>query len=476
VYASAALSLLVALYVDRLDPRLWHRSPAGIRALVLYEIGDYAAAADAYRSHWRTYALDTGDAPFDALLAGDLAAAETLANQVLARHPADLGALLTRADVALQREAFDRALHDLARALASHADQFDALLLSSVARARSGEHGAAIDLLNRALRTGVVETRVTSFLQALAVTGELSARVEGRRPSCLLAHYHRYLRIFDDRHTRLARAYAREAIAVGDRPADAWVTIGMTHRRHGENEEALAAFRNALAADPRHAEAYRGAAHAYSLRGDLAHEYQMTKRAFALAPADPYYAGDLTEILMDKLGDYPRALALARRRLANEGESTILLRHVGFLSAWLGDFDASLRYYRRAAALDPDDLDARRDVAWCLARQGRHEEAIAGYQEILAQAPEDARTHHLLALLYRDVGRYVGAADEFERAFRIDRNVAPHLVELCLFQHLTGRFDRAAACLARVLAENPQHLLARTILGLSGAAPSTSSP
>ncbi len=187
-----------------MDGRFFQPSPAGARGLLLYSLGRYSAAAKAYRAHFR-------EAGWDPILRGDLRAAEAQAEPALRQNPADTEALLRRGEIALERGRLDEALRAFQQVVRLDSDHLDAHLLSA----------------------------------------------EGERPWCLLAHLYRYLRVFDDSNARLAIAAARRTIAAGDRPADAYLTLGIIAYWHDEPEQALGAFLRATDADPRHAEARR---------------------------------------------------------------------------------------------------------------------------------------------------------------------------------------------------------------------------
>src|SRR5205814_699459 len=81
--------------------------------------------------------------------------------------------------------------------------------------------------------------RTTVFLSVRALTGELERRASASRPACLLAHLHRYLRIHDPSHATAAVRYARRAIAAGDRPDDAYVTLAIVHTKQGYRRAAF---------------------------------------------------------------------------------------------------------------------------------------------------------------------------------------------------------------------------------------------
>src|SRR5438093_1194505 len=89
--------------------------------------------------------------------------------------------------------------------------------------------------------------RITTFLATLETTGELAQLPAGTRPLCLLAHYHRYLRIFDQAQAASAIRYAKAAIAIEDHADDCWFTMGMVYRRQNKPHASLEALLHAIA-------------------------------------------------------------------------------------------------------------------------------------------------------------------------------------------------------------------------------------
>ena len=141
--------------VMQMNGRFFQPSDRGILGLAFYMFGDYSRAARAYRSHYMGEVLEEGslgDPQQDALLLGDHVTATALSQDALRRDPNDVGALLTLGEITYETGAFDQALRSFVEVLDRQPDQIDALLLSSLASARSGDYGNAIDLFNRACR------------------------------------------------------------------------------------------------------------------------------------------------------------------------------------------------------------------------------------------------------------------------------------------------------------------------------------
>ncbi len=457
--ALGVCGLLLYRYVVSLSPRLRPLSRQGIVALVRYAMGDYAGAAAAYRENLRE-ALSNLDRPLDdqlALLQGDADRARALASETLAREPRASASLLTLAELALDRNEPTDALQSIDRALAVAPDDIDALLMAVVAYARAGDYPQAIRMLKPALRDWAPERRPMTFIRVLGETGRLYRLPSDRRPACLLAHLHRYLRIDDEGQGRLALATADEAIAKGDQIDEASVTAGVIHQKRAEDEQALAAFLRAIDANPRNAEAYRWAAVVYADRGDLGEEYRMARAAYDLEPGDPAYALPLARLLAHELGDYRQALEIETRVLDVGRETPELLDHLGYLHGMLGDADDALSFYQRAVARAPADPSHLRGLGWALALHDRYDEAIAALRAVTARSPYWTEARYALALTCRNAGRYDEAVPEFERAYNEEPWRRAFLPDLCITYQLAGRFDSARACADQYVSAWPEY-------------------
>lgn len=462
------LASLAAQQLVRMDRRFFAWSWSGVTGLGRYLLGDYAGAARAYRVHVAAVVRahpDRFDSAWVAYVTGDLARAKQLAQERLAGSRAPRDALLTLGEIALAEGQPKEALRWFREVLRQEADQFDALLLSSVVHARQGASGDAIDALNRALRYDRVETRITAFLTVLETVGELGQRNQEGRPLCLLAHYHRYLRIYDPSHGRPAIRYAERAIAAGDRPADAFLTIGIVERRRERSEAALAAFLKAIELNPGQAQARRWAARIYADRGDLANEYRMIKAAFEAAPRDPYYWDDFYRILTGQLGDYPQALVVAQQVLADDPANAELWRRLGDVQYALGHERAALEHYRRAAELAPDQAQIQEQLGLALMRHGQLDAALAAAEKAVALDPNRPPSYLALGSVYQALRRFRDAQSAYERAVALGGGINPeYLKPLCYLYYQASAFARAEACLRQILAIDPDHVWAQGML------------
>jgi len=350
----ALLWLTAYWHLSQLSSDLVQVSRQGPRALALYLAGNYRDAARAYRAGHRTplgaqYVNDpSGYWPFRA---GQLDEAERRAKITLALVPTAVEPQITLAELALERGKPSEATKGFVAVLRGHPDHVDALYLGAVATARAGDPGSAIQSLNRALRANSAGRRDTILYRIMELAGELRERPSGQQPLCLLAHLHRYLRIFDERHGPIAMTYARRAIEAGDRPADAYLTLGIVHDKRGEYEAARRAMRQAIAADPRHADALWWLAVEAGKIGDLLVQYQMITKAFEAAPTDPFYLRDLERVLVTKLGDPLGMATLMQRAVALDATNAEAHARLAKALELLGDRAGARQHSQRFTAL-----------------------------------------------------------------------------------------------------------------------------
>ena len=458
VVALLLVSVWVLDHLAGMDARFFGVSLPAARALAHHVAGDYGGAARLYREALRRGPATLPSAPalsWSLFARGELEQAEVQARMESRVAPTDPEPLLTLAEIALARRDDATALTQASRVLELRRDDYDALLIAAVAQARKGAHQAAMGPLVRALRHDRVERRVTVFLAVLEATGELDDRSIAQQPNGLLAHLHRYLRMYDPSHARPAARYAQRAIKVGDHADDAYVTLGVIHTQHRRPTRALAAFKQALAVNPHNAAALLGAARFREDRGEIDEEYRLLRAAFEAAGDDRFIVARFHAFLVDKLGDYGQALAFADAAVAVNADDGDAWWRRAQVQTQLGDHREALHSYQRAAALIPRTAELQDHIGLALAELGRDEEAFAAYGRAMALDPRRPQPHLGLAVLHGKTRRWTEAIQEFETVARLGGGVQARLCEL-YFE--TGRVAAAAVCATAVLTGDPDNV------------------
>lgn len=369
-----------------------------------------------------------------------------LAEEQLARNPEDINALLALAQTSYDQEDFPRTAEYLKQLQSLYHDNTDALLLAALLATRDPTRGDPILLLNQALRTGTAARNLTSFLNALEITGYLLSKPRRERPLALLAHYYRVLRIYDGGMAGIVIRTAHRAIQKGDHPADAFVCIGMIYKKAGKPYKALEAFRDSVAAVPSQALAYFQAAVLYELVGDTANQYLYLKNAFRADLADAFYLRALNRFLTD------RKESLAIQRFVSEGltaNPNSIPAHAALASSllMLSEKREALMVFKHLLALPsfgPADLEQQ---AWAAEWLNMTEVQETKLRHSISLALDRPAPHMELARLFKKTNRLNEALQEFEIAVRL--GTSDDIQEYCQLYETRGSRPRPEFCVTR---------------------------
>jgi serine/threonine-protein kinase len=215
---------------------------------------------------------------------------------------------------------------------------------------------------------------------------------------------------------------------------------------------AIAAFRQAVAADPTYAAAYAGLADAYRLlpayanvAGPDAQRQSRTaaERAVALdsllAEAHAALGASLEETTHDRSGtvrEYRRAIALDPRDVT-------ALRWYGLHLAGDGAFDSALVYVERTHRLDPLSPLPLGSIGTVHYFARRAAPAIRAMEDALALQPDWATGYSVLGRIHLMSGRPVAAITALERAVRLSNEEADNRALLATAYALAGRRTEA---------------------------------
>jgi len=196
---------------------------------------------------------------------------------------------------------------------------------------------------------------------------------------------------------------------------------GLHHwnRRTGEDlQRAAQHFADAVARDPRYAEAFAGLADAY-----------------ALFPS--YLVRSL-----DRADAYARAESSARRALELDSTLASARASLGFaLMHGQGEWDGAEAEFRRALAIDVDYAKAHYWYAELLYINGRFEEALAHASRAVELEPGAPITHHVLGWVLLCMGRLDEAGAPLRTVVRLGPGVLAAHHGLATIALLRGEWD-----------------------------------
>jgi tetratricopeptide (TPR) repeat protein len=193
------------------------------------------------------------------------------------------------------------------------------------------------------------------------------------------------------------------------------VDLGDIYLASGRDvDRAIKLYREAIAADDKHAGAHYALGVALTRKGDATGARTEFQRAAALSPGNPLPALGLAELF-----------------------------------AASGDLKQAEQYAREAVKAQPSLLQGRLVLGQVLEAGGRYDEAMQQYREMGAANPKLAAPHfHVGALLHRR-GDLAGAAAEYGKALKIDPEFAPALNNLAAIELTNKKAPAKGESLAR---------------------------
>ena len=207
------------------------------------------------------------------------------------------------------------------------------------------------------------------------------------------------------------RGHTGTGAAAGQRQsaADQFFASALRHHQRGQLAEAESLYREALAAEPRHARAL-------------------------------HFAG----LAALQKGANQDAVALIEQSLALRDDAEVHY-HLGLAFAGLQRFEECAAQNRRAIALQPALLDAHANLGNALKALGKLDEAEACFRHVVDANPKLAAAHYNLANLLVDKRESDAAIGAYERALAADPNHLPARQNLATALLTLGRLDDAIA-------------------------------
>jgi tetratricopeptide (TPR) repeat protein len=431
----------------------------------------------------------------------DHAGAATAFEAAAAIDPAHIPLRLEwiRALRALNSDAEARAMVD--DVLARDPTNIGALVEHGHLSRKSGNHEAAANAFEAALRISphqrglrlewVRELRMLKrFDQAKAIVEEILAQ-DNRHFGALIERGH--LRRERGDHAGAADAFAAAAAI---EPAHTGLRLEQSREFRALNrlDEADQLLDALLVEDPRLVAALVERGHVKRAKADHAQAAETFEQALALEPSN---AGLTLELIreLNSLKLHDRAAQLLRGMLAwpditgsaaaltlahmlmeqrwwTEAEALLLGLHqarpgdsavlitLGQLARQNGNQAASLRYLRRAGELDATDMPMQVRLAAELGAHGLYSEALQRLQTVIAADAENYLAWRQLGFLHRATGDLQRSEAAFEAAIALDPLSIGALVDLAQARLALGELLAAHAMVDQALARDPTHFTA----------------
>ena len=160
----------------------------------------------------------------------------------------------------------------------------------------------------------------------------------------------------------------------------------------GELDQAIAAFRQAIALNPKFPDAYSNLGGALNEKGDLDEAIAAFRQAIALNPNLPEAHGNLGSVLKNR-GEPDETIAACRAALILKPNYPEACVNLGAALKDKGELDAAIAAFRQAIVLNPNSPEAHGSLADVLKDVGQLDEAIAAYRQAIALKPVFPEAH-----------------------------------------------------------------------------------
>jgi tetratricopeptide (TPR) repeat protein len=327
---------------------------------------------------------------------GDRAAAEKLVEEVLARQPNQLDALLVRTRLRLADNKLDDALAVVDAAVKAHPESSQAHLVLGQVYVRRGQPDQARTAFNAALR---INPRFAL------------AEIE-------LARLHMGAGQFDEAE-RLAISALRKNLGY----AEAHLLLAQVYLRTGRPQRAEPSLRLLATALPDSPIVQAQVGHMELTRGNHAAARAAYGRVLARDPESVDALTGLVEVEL-QAKNINAARARLKDALTRAPRHSRILMLAGTTETRAGDRAAAERHFRAAIDADPDNMDAYLSLARLYGAQGRIPETIAQVEAVAQKQATSVAAQTLLGILYHYKNRVAEAKTQYERALALDASAA----------------------------------------------------
>jgi type II secretory pathway predicted ATPase ExeA/Flp pilus assembly protein TadD len=188
--------------------------------------------------------------------------------------------------------------------------------------------------------------------------------------------------------------------------------------RHGSLDEAIAAFREALALKPDYVDAVYNLGVSLLEKGQVGEAVEVLHRAIALSPNDGL-AQRALGIALRRSGELVGAAVSLQRAVELLPNDVFALWHLAGVLRESGDLEKAIDATRKAIALKPDDARLQQELGFSLRAAGRLPEATVALQRSIDLDSNVAIAHYTLGVTLLEMGNRDAGEREIAEARRL---------------------------------------------------------
>jgi tetratricopeptide (TPR) repeat protein len=247
----------------------------------------------------------------------------------------------------------------------------------------------------------------------------------------------------------------RDAVRANPNHAEAYAYLGNVLCQLGALDEAIIAYDHAIAIKPDYAEAHYN-------RGALLQRMRQLRAALESYDLALSINWSFTQAhcsrgeVLSELGRTNEALASYDMAIATDGNNSKAYLHRGVLQQQLQQLGAAEASYKQAITLRPHYADAYFDLGTLQSDAGRVTDALTSFDAAIAAAPDHAGAHAGRGLALMALGQPDAAVASFEMAIRLKPDFTRAYGSLAQAQEILGLLVEARASHAQAVLLDPQ--------------------
>jgi len=240
---------------------------------------------------------------------------------------------------------------------------------------------------------------------------------------------------------------------------------GNEYLAQGRLEEATECYRQAVVANPGHAEGFLNLGFALKEQHLFEEAEHALKQAVLLAPqmVDAYYF--LGSIAQER-GNPAKAIEYFQKSLELKPDFEIVYGDLCQLMFQSGQLESATKVIQQGLALFPQSAQFHCYLGNLYVAEKKLEQAVSCYRKALAIQPDYAEVHVLLGNIFKEQGELDDALDCYRKAlalrpdsFEINNNLGSTF-------HDQGNLNEAETCYRKALELNPEYVEANNNLGV----------
>ena len=419
--------------------------------------------------------------------AGELAEAEELYTQVLAKFPKNKKAILgyqkLKAGITSEGASSSEPSQDQAQELINlySKGQFlkalekakplislfpKAIILHNIRGASNTalqRYDAAIDSYKQAIKIKPDYADAYSNMGiALKDKGELDAAIDSYKqaikikPDYAVAYNNMGVVLKDKGELDAAIDSFKQAIKIKSDYADAYSNMGIALKDKGELDAAIDSYKQAIKIKPGYADAYYNMGNVLKDKGELDVAIDSYKKAIKIKPgyADAYY--NMGNVLKDK-GELDVAIDSYKQAIKIKPDYAVAYSNMGLALQEKGEVDEAIEIYKQALKIKSDHADAYSNMGLALQDKGEIDEAIESYEQAIKIKPDHAVASNNMGNALKDKSELDAAIDSYKQAIKIKPDYAEAYSNMGVALKEEGELDAAIDSYKQALKIKPDY-------------------